>query len=309
MLPRSSVSVLLVATVAASPQTVEIAPGVAMALLNDGHSNDRTAWLQAGGTGLDTALSYGDADQQEVGQAVRNSGRPRSDFFVTTKIPCCPRATNNEFCETHAQWKDTAAALQHDLDMLGVEYIDLVLMHSPCVSLEEILERYSHMEDIVRAGKVRAIGVSNFNASLLDAFVPKTNIKPAVNQVPFSIGGHNLMETLRGNDDPTLAKCKELGITLSAYGPLGGTTSIDVLHNPQVVAVAATHNRSTAQIALRWLVQLGIPAVTSTDSLNHATADLAVYDFELSEEEMALLMAVPGPQLEHSSIDDQVLVV
>merc|ERR1711920_597524 len=113
------------------------------------------------------------------------------------------------------------------------------------------------------------------------------------------------MGTPTGKDDATLAKCKELGITLSAWAPLGGVSGVDVLHDPHVAAVAAAHKANTAQVGLRWLVQQGIPAVTSTDNPAHAASDLAVYDFELSEEEMALLSALPPPP---PARDDEVMV-
>merc|ERR1712217_518541 len=105
------------------------------------------------------------------------------------------------------------------------------------------------------------------------------------------------MGTPTGHDDATLAKCKELGITLAAWSPLGGVSGINVLHEPHTAAVAAAHKVSTAQVALRWLVQQGIPAVTATDNPAHAASNLAVYDFELSEEEMTQLSAVPPPPL------------
>lgn len=299
---------------ASPPETVEIAPGVDLPLLNDGVSN-RTVWIQAGGKGIDTALMYGDADQKQVGQAVVASGRPRSELFVTSKIPCCPAgesAYGQSKCKSLPQWQNVTAAIQHEVEALslgGLQQVDLLLMHFGCDTLERTVEVYSRMEALVASGWARAIGVSNFNATLLEALVTKTTIKPAVNQVSFSIGGHSRVETPTGHDDVTLAKCKELGVTLSAWAPLGHVSGIDVLHEPHVVAVAASHNRSTAQIALRWLVQQGIPAVTSTNSPGHAASDLAVYDFELSAQEMDMLSSVPPPPSDPNNIHDTVLVV
>lgn len=291
-------------SVAGTATTVEIAPGVHMPLLNSGVSN-RTVWVQAGGKGLDTALCYGDADQKEVGDVVRASGRARSELFVTTKMPCCPGGGfpyGVRYCGSHPGLENATANILHDFDMLGLDYIDLLVMHWGCDTFENTVERYMRLEPFVRAGKIRAIGVSNFNASLLEAFVAKVSIKPAVNQVAFSIGGHWQAEQPYGSDDATLAKSRELGVTLSAYAPLGGTSGVDVLHDPHVVAVASAHGVSTAQVALRWLIQQGIPAVTATDSPAHAASDLATYDLELTDEEMRSLAAVSPTGTQHASI-------
>jgi len=268
-----------------------------MPLLNSGVSN-RSVWIQAGGKGLDTALSYGDADQRQVGQVVKGSGLPRSELFVTTKIPCCPAGGfgyGQRFCASHPELENATANVLHDFEMLGLEYIDLLIMHWGCDTFENTMNRYMQLEAFVHAGKIRAIGVSNFNATLLQALYEKATVKPSLNQVSFSIGGHQEQESAVGSDDATLAKCKELGVTLSAWAPLGGVSGIDVLHQPTVQAIAAARGVSTAQVALRWLIQQGIPAVTSTDSPEHAASDLGVYGFELSHEEMQVLAAVPVP--------------
>eukprot|EP00971_Amphidinium_carterae_P120282 2383442-Amphidinium_carterae.1 len=140
--------------------------------------------------------------------------------------------------------------------------------------MEETLATYKHLEEFYQQGKARAIGVSNFNASLVDAFIPQVTVRPVVNQVGFSVGGHSPTESKWGRDDVTLTKCKELGMHLTAYSPLGGITGVDVMKDPTVLAVGKAHNRSAAQVALRWLVQQDIPIITSTSSEAHAKADL-----------------------------------
>lgn len=128
-------------------------------------------------------------------------------------------------------------------------------------------------------------------------------MKPAINQCGYSIGGHDAAETAWGRDDPTVAACQAANITYSAYSPLGGWTKVDVLKDPNVLAVAATHNVSAAQVALRWVTQQQIVVVTSSDKVSHDEGDLAIFDFELSSAEMARLTAVhassgrgePGP--------------
>merc|ERR1712094_26462 len=110
---------------------------------------------------------------------------------------------------------------------------------------------------------------------------------PAVNQCGFSVGNHNA--STFGRDMQTLAKCKEKGITYSAYSPLGGLSGVNVLGNPVVKAVGAAHNKSTAQVALRWVTQQGVVAVTASEAVSHLQTALDSFDFTLSDAEMARL--------------------
>merc|ERR1711904_611570 len=116
------------------------------------------------------------------------------------------------------------------------------------------------------------------------ALVKKVTVMPAVNQCGFSIGGHN--DAVHGSDLETLKHCQDLGITYSAYSPLGGLSGIDVLKDPDVMAIAAAHNKSTAEIALRWVVQQGVVAVTASDKESHDKVDLDIFSFHLTEAEM-----------------------
>mmetsp|Transcript_42305 Transcript_42305/g.95204 ORF Transcript_42305/g.95204 Transcript_42305/m.95204 type:complete len:312 (-) Transcript_42305:10-945(-) len=281
------------ATATLSAISKEIAPGVLMPFLNAGKSN-RSVWVDAGGRGLDTAFSYGDDDQRETGAVARMGSVPRDHLFVTTKVPCCGKNSPRPYCQGHAP--DTSSFLQHDLDVLGVDYVDVMLLHWPCDTLGDTLEAWRGIEDFYGANKARAIGVSNFNATLLDQFLPKVNVRPVVNQVGFSVGGHAAEETAHGSDDVTFAKCRKEGVTLTAYSPLGNITKIDVLKDPAVAAVADAHNRSSAQVALRWLVQQGIPLITATSSPSHAAADLDIFSFELTADEIVMLAAVQPEQ-------------
>mmetsp|Transcript_34832 Transcript_34832/g.81345 ORF Transcript_34832/g.81345 Transcript_34832/m.81345 type:complete len:303 (+) Transcript_34832:112-1020(+) len=273
--------------------SIEIAPGVKMPLLNAGIGN-RSIWVEAGGRGLDTAFIYGDDDQKSAGTTVAKSGVPREELFITTKVPCCP--SNFVQCT----FSDTHANLQHDLDMLGVGQVDVMLLHWPCETFEQTLRAYKAIEDFYDAGKARAIGVSNFNSTLLSSFVKAVKVKPAVNQVGFSVGGHFPDESPWGRDDATLAESRKLGVHLTAYSPLGGITKVDVFHDATVLAIAAQHNRSAAQVALRWLTELQIPLITTTSSIAHAQSDLDIFDFTLSKEEMQQLSAVKPDDLKVS---------
>jgi len=287
--------------------TVEISPGVHMPLVNLGISN-HTTWIGTGGRGLDTALVYGDDAQAETGRAVRASGLPRSSLFVTTKVPCCPapqwakfnNITDKAMCSSIKSKYgslNTTAQVEHDLQTLGLDYVDLLLLHWPCDRFEDTLKTYQALEALVAAGKARAIGVSNFDASLIDQLVAAVKVKPAVNQCGYSLMGHypHGPEDVWGRDDATVAMCKKHNVTYEAYSPLGGWAlggTGSVLKDPTVLSIAAAHNKSSAQVALRWLVQQGIVVVTSSNEAAYDQADLALWDFQLTDAEMATLAAL-----------------
>lgn len=289
-----------------APHAVQIAAGVEMPLINlggiemAGYNSNFTAWLSLGGRGVDTALMYGDDVQSQVGAAVRaavKSGIPRSDVFVTTKIPCCPmhpNATFTTWCHDNPGRWNATANVEHDYEVLGLDTVDLVLLHWPCATLADTVNTYRALQPLVADGRARAIGVSNFNATFLEQFLadPSVTVKPAVDQCGYSIHGHGGNAgavTPLGRDTATRNACRQHGITFSAYSPLGGLSGIDVLHDPVVVKVAAAHNTSTAQVALRWVVQQGVVAVTASDKARYDVSDLDIFDFELTGNEMSAL--------------------
>jgi len=271
---------------AASVNSTEIAPGVMMPFINLGASrpSNVTLWLEVGGTGIDTALTYGEEVQNSVRDAVSNSSLPRHQIFVTTKIPCCPPVVPLPFCDVA---HDPATDIQTDLTQLGVDYVDLMLLHWPCATMEETVAAYKEMEMMVARGTARAIGVSNFNASELSSLVAQTTVLPAINQCGFSIGNHR--NSSLGQDFGTVERCRELGVTYSAYSPLGGLSGVDVLKDPDVIAIGKKYGKGPAQVALRWVVQQGIVAVTASDKITHDEQDLDVFEFALTDSEMALL--------------------
>ena len=277
--------------------TVEIAPNVHMPRVNLGFCN-HSVWLANSGRGVDTAYVYGDQAQRETGQSVRGSALARDQLFVTTKVPCCPagkwmKAAGGlpAFCA--ALGHNTSAQINHDMATLDLDYVDLMLLHWPCDTFEETMEAYHALENALKAGKTKAIGISNFNASMVDRMVRAADVKPAVNQCGFSIAGHT-NETW-GRDDATVAMCKQHGVTYEAYSPLGGWAKGGtgrVLKDPTVNAIAATHNKSSAQVALRWVVQQDIVVVTASDNTAHLMGDLDLFDWSLTQEEMAQLGAL-----------------
>jgi len=258
-----------------------------------------TLGLSQGFTHIDAAYMY--FNQKGVGAALKRV--PRSSYFLTTKVPDCGRLGG---CADH--YKNTTDSLEADLAQLGVEYVDLVLVHWPCPGyyhganwssccncsgsegLSERLDTWRALEELRASGEVRAAGVSNFDTDQLEGMRAAAASEGraanlSVNQVEWHLGYH---------DEPLLAYCRAAGITLQAYSPLGGPAgshpSPEVLHSPAVTTAAGAHNVSVYQVALRWSLQRGVPLVTSTSSEAHMEADLSpLYGFSLSDEEMAAL--------------------
>ena len=182
--------------------------------------------------------------------------------------------------------------VEDTLSALGLAYADLLLLHWPWIASTRACA-YKALSRWWPPAR-RAIGVSNFNASALSQLLPQVSIKPAINQCGFSVGVQHSSRappSLWGDDEPTVAACKAAGITYSAYSPLGGVTKYDVLHDPVATAIGAAHNRSSAQVALRYLTQRGIPLITASDKEAHVASDLASFELTLSVGEMAALIA------------------
>jgi len=295
-------AMLLVGALAFAPAPrVEIAPGVHMPLLNFGLQKNHSMAIALGARGLDTANVYDlqSPQQHEVGQAVRAAvaaGIPRSELFVTSKIECCPggafmgKIKGKLLCAVRG---NAAKNIAYDFAKLGLDYVDLMLLHWPCDDLADSVRTYKALEGLVQDGRARAIGVSNFNASALAAFLPQIHLKPAVNQCGYSIAGHTL--DAWGRDDATRMACEAHNITYSAYSPLGGWAkggTGHVLDDPTVKAVAGAHNTTAAAVALRWVTQQGVVAVTSSDKASHVEDDLDSFALELTPEEMSRLSQV-----------------
>ena len=289
----------LVALASTAP-TIEIAPGVHLPMVSDGYdfgkqtnaTTNYTSWLALGGRGIDTAWSY--FNQQAVGKSLREqSVVSRSDIFLTTKIECMGSEAS------------TIKAGEQDLTLLGMDYVDLLLIHAPYQAWGEPYSNCSKgpagkaarqatwrgMEALQRAGKARSIGVSNFNSDELSEILEISAVPPALNQAAFCVGFA---------DNATIAFQRQHKIAYQAYSPLGGTDwggHWSALSVPEVKAIAAAHGRSTAQVALRYVVQQGIPLATATNNPKYQQEDLGIFDFTLSAHEMAVLNSVraPGP--------------
>ncbi|MFF5449203.1 aldo/keto reductase [Streptomyces sp. NPDC012888] len=231
--------------------------------------------LEAGYRSVDTAAAYG--NEEGTGRALAASGLPREELFVTTKLW-------NHASET---WKRDNVLREFDasLDRLGLDYLDLYLIHWPRPMRDDYLAIWHAFEEIAASGRARAVGVSNFRAEDLRRLGEVSPLVPAVNQVEL----HPLFpqRELR-------AVHAELGVTTEAWSPLG--QGKDLLSLPEVAAVAARHGRSPAQVVLRWHLQQGIVAIPKSVTPARIRENLDVFGFALDAEDMAALDALgAGP--------------
>ena len=286
----------------------KIAPGVFMPLIANGISRNHSMWLASGGRHIDTAFWYGDVQQAAVGDAIAASGIPRADLFITTKVACCPTERCSSFCDAPpnpvgASTANVTEQLEHSLALLRLEQADLVLLHNPCSRPEDTAAAYAALEAAHARGLARAIGVSNLNASALAALLEVATVPPAVNQCALSIAGHPAAHDgvgttclegsrLYGADDATVRFSAQRGVAFAAYSPLGSISKVDVLGHAEVQAVARAKGKTAAQVALRWLVQQGITAVTATSNAEHAAEALDVFRFALTQREMRRLSRI-----------------
>jgi diketogulonate reductase-like aldo/keto reductase len=214
--------------------------------------------LQAGYRHIDTATVYG--NEAEVGRALRDSGLPREDVFITTKLPP----------ERAGRGRET---LQASLRALDVTAVDLWLIHWP-PRVKDVVSTWEEMLAARADGLARAVGVSNFSTAQLDRVINETGETPALNQVPWSPFQHS---------PKRLADHRERGIVLEGYSPFKRSD----LRSRTLADVAATHEVTPAQVVLRWHLQHDIVVIPKSVTPERITTNLDVYDFSLSDEEMS----------------------
>jgi diketogulonate reductase-like aldo/keto reductase len=217
--------------------------------------------LDLGYRHIDTAQAYG--NETSVGQALRDSGVPRDEVFITTKF--------------YPARSDPVAEAEHSLRRLGVDFVDLYLIHWPEGGPTWA---WPGMERTRELGLARSIGVSNFGAGELDQVIAAGTTPPAVNQVQFSA-----LEYRRG----LLAASRRRDIALEAYSPLG---TGEHLANATVAEVARRVGRTTAQVLLRWCIQHDVPVIPKSTHRERIEENAQVFDFVLSDEDMADLDAL-----------------
>ncbi|OJX79857.1 aldo/keto reductase [Leifsonia sp. 71-9] len=215
---------------------------------------------------VDTAVKYG--NEVGVGRGVAASGVPREDWFVTTKL-------DGEY-----QGKDRAVAgLDASLDRLGLEYVDLLLIHWPLPARGEFVSTWETFIRLREAGKARAIGVSNFKPAHIDALIAATGVVPAVNQIQLSPAITRREQ--RAYDT-------EHGILTESWSPLGGGSG-DLLSSRVLARVAEKHDRTPAQTVLRWHLQNGLVVIPKSANPQRMADNLGAFGFELDADDLAAL--------------------
>jgi 2,5-diketo-D-gluconate reductase A len=258
------------------PGKVSISNGVVMDRLgyglykvpaDDAHGLCTLA-LEAGYRLLDTAAMYG--NEEGVGRAVRDAVSAgyvdRGDIFVTSKV----------WNDSHG-YRATHEAFEESLKRLGLDYLDLYLIHWPCPGKDLYVDTWRALEELYSRGKVRAIGVSNFQRHHLEKLLAQTEVVPAVNQIEL----HPFLQQQGLREFNA-----EHGIATQAWSPLGRGT---LLTNPTITHIAAKHSRSPAQVVLRWHLQTGGAAVVKASSQNRIVENLHIEDFTLDAVDMAAI--------------------
>jgi diketogulonate reductase-like aldo/keto reductase len=242
------------------------------------------AALSAGYRHIDTAQGYG--NEESVGRAVKDSGVKRDEIFITSKLVNSVRG-----------YKQTKAALDESLGKLG-GYIDLFLLHWPVPVdfkqnwKEMNAESWRAMEEHFQAGKLRALGVSNFHGRHVDELLKTAKVKPVVNQIRLCPGD---------TQDEVVAYSREKGMLLEAYSPLGVGA---VLQVPQMQELAAKYGKSVAQVAIRWSLQNGFLPLPKSITPVRIRENANVFDFELSPDDMRIISALKGVAGVHADPDN-----
>jgi 2,5-diketo-D-gluconate reductase A len=226
--------------------------------------------LRAGYRHIDTAEMY--RNEREVAQAVRDSGVPRDEIFVTSKL-------NNGYHDP----KDAHVAFERSLAVMEFDYLDLFLIHWPMPGVGDFVETWKALEEMYESGRVRAIGVSNFQTHHLDRLAAETSVTPAVNQI--EIHPYFTQDDLRAYD-------REHGIATEAWSPIAQG---DVLGDPIITGIAGRVGRTPAQVTLRWHVQRGDIVFPKSVTPSRMAENFALFDFELSDDDMAAISALSRP--------------
>lgn len=233
-------------------------------LTGDTCKNSVLAALQSGVRLIDTAYMYG--NEAEVGEAIRESGIPREEIFVITKI------------YPGTQYANPEKAIQDSLDKLDIGYIDMMLLHHPG---ENDVAAYKAMEKFVESGKIRSLGLSNWYIEEIDGFIEQVDIMPSLvqNEIHIYYQEKEVVEYMHN-----------LGIVMQAWYPFGGRGhTAEVLNNSVILKIAESHGVTAAQVILRWHLQRGVVAIPGSSNPDHILENISVFDFSLTDEEMAAI--------------------
>lgn len=228
--------------------------------------NSVLAALRSGFRKFDTAHMY--HNEEQVGEGIRRSGVPREEIFVCTKL-------------YPDQFSDAEDAIDLALRKLGLDYIDLMLLHHPG---RGDVEAYKAVERAVAQGKIRSVGLSNWYIDEMEAFLPKISIRPALvqNEIHPYYQEKEVIPYMHG-----------LGIAVEAWYPLGGRGhTSELLNNPTIARIARAHGKSSAQVILRWDLQKGVVVIPGSSNPDHIEENISVFDFVLTDAEMVAIDAL-----------------
>jgi len=251
------------------------------------------AALRAGYRHIDTAAAYG--NEREVGQGIVESGVPREDIFIETKVWI------SDF-----GYDETLHAFDKSAAKLGVEQIDLLILHQALPSaFDKTVGAYKALEKLLADGKVRAIGVSNFMVEHLTDLLEQTDVVPAINQIEL----HPYFQQKEVHAFGT-----KHGIVTQAWSPIGGITAYRdsekrSFDEPVIIAIGEKYGKSAAQVMLRWHIQNGIQVIPKSTKAERIAENFDVFDFELTAEEVAQIDALDtgvrgGPEPEFITLDN-----
>jgi 2,5-diketo-D-gluconate reductase A len=237
--------------------------------------------LEVGYRHIDTAAVYG--NEAGVGKAIAASGIPRDELYITTKLWNSDQGTQS-----------AVDAIDLSLEKLGLDYVNLYLIHWPRADLDRYLDSWLTMEQLKADGKTRSIGVSNFHRAHLDRIIAASDTIPAVDQIELH---------------PAFAQRElrefgaEIGMKIEAWGPLG-QGKYDLFGEPALTAAAAAHGVTPAQVAIRWHLQNGIIVFPKSNSRERIAQNFDVFGFELTADEMASIDALDRGQRVGANPDD-----
>ncbi len=224
---------------------------------------------------IDTAAAY--MNEKAVGEAIKKSGVPREELFITTKL-----------WVQDASYEAAKKAIQTSLDNLGLSYLDLYLIHQP---MSDYVGAYRAMEEAYKEGKLKAIGVCNFYPHRLADLCETVEVIPAVNQVEL----HPFFQ-----QENALALMKEYGVVPEAWGPFAEGNH-GIFTHPVLTAIGQKYGKSAAQVALRWNVQRGVVVIPKSVHKERIEQNMNIWDFQLSDEDMAEIAKL---DIGHSEIVD-----
>ncbi|WP_406213970.1 aldo/keto reductase [Streptomyces canus] len=256
-------------------QTVTLNNGVEMPILGFGvyqippeeTEQAVTEALAAGYRLLDTAAAYG--NEEAVGRAIKNSGVPREELFVTTKL----------WVQDALAEENTRRAFETSLNKLGLDHLDLYLMHQP---YGDVYGQWRAMEALNREGRVKAIGVANFYPDRLLDLVLNNEITPAVNQIET----HPFFQ--RTADQELM---REHGVQIQSWGGFAEGKN-DLFTHPVLIEIGTSHDKSVAQVVLRWLTQRGVVAIPKSVRADRMAENFDIFDFQLTDDQMAAIAAL-----------------